>query len=294
MNHFFDDDKGSRCLKIENKQDQRLTLEADAQVQNIKIQDIKANPYQPRKTFDEERLKDLAESIKLHGILQPIVLRKTIAGYHIVVGERRFRAASIAGLKEVPAIVKSLTDEDMMELAIIENLQREDLNAIEEAESYRKLMDDLNLTQQAVAQRLSKSRPYIANMLRLLHLPKSVSNMVKNGSLSGAHGRTLLIVKDTQKMQRIAKKAHRESWSVRELEEYVTTHFSDKKEQETESSKATKPKFIRQQERQLKEQYGSNVAISTNKTKGQITFEFKSEAEFKRLIHQLNDKYNND
>ncbi|MEB6320781.1 ParB/RepB/Spo0J family partition protein [Staphylococcus xylosus] len=279
---------------MENEQDQRLTLEADAQVQNIKIQDIKANPYQPRKTFDEERLKDLAESIKLHGILQPIVLRKTIAGYNIVVGERRFRAASIAGLREVPAIIKSLTDEDMMELAIIENLQREDLNAIEEAESYRKLMDDLNLTQQAVAQRLSKSRPYIANMLRLLHLPKSVSDMVKNGSLSGAHGRTLLIVKDTQKMQQIANKAHKESWSVRELEQYVTTHFSEKKERETKSSKVTKPKFIRQQERQLKEQYGANVAISTNKTKGQITFEFKSEAEFKRLIHQLNDKYHND
>lgn len=222
------------------------------------------------------------------------MLRKTIAGYNIVVGERRFRAASIAGLREVPAIIKSLTDEDMMELAIIENLQREDLNAIEEAESYRKLMDDLNLTQQAVAQRLSKSRPYIANMLRLLHLPKSVSDMVKNGSLSGAHGRTLLIVKDTQKMQQIANKAHKESWSVRELEQYVTTHFSEKKERETESSKATKPKFIRQQERQLKEQYGANVAISTNKTKGQITFEFKSEAEFKRLIHQLNDKYHND
>ncbi|MCD8851216.1 ParB/RepB/Spo0J family partition protein [Staphylococcus xylosus] len=279
---------------MENELDQRLTLEADAQVQNIKIQDIKANPYQPRKTFDEERLKDLAESIKLHGILQPIVLRKTIAGYHIVVGERRFRAASIAGLREVPAIIKSLTDEDMMELAIIENLQREDLNAIEEAESYRKLMDDLNLTQQAVAQRLSKSRPYIANMLRLLHLPKSVSDMVKNGTLSGAHGRTLLIVKDTQKMQQIANKAYKESWSVRELEQYVTTRFSSKKEQEIENPKATKPKFIRQQERQLKEQYGSNVAISTNKTKGQITFEFKSEAEFKRLIHQLNNKYNND
>ncbi|MGK3149969.1 ParB/RepB/Spo0J family partition protein [Staphylococcus shinii] len=289
----FGDNKGSGCFKIENEQDQRLILEADAKIQNIKIQDIKANPYQPRKTFDEERLKDLAESIKLHGILQPIVLRKTIAGYNIVVGERRFRAAGIAGLKEVPAIVKSLTDEDMMELAIIENLQREDLNAIEEAESYRKLMDDLNLTQQAVAQRLSKSRPYIANMLRLLHLPQSVSNMVKNGSLSGAHGRTLLIVKDTQKMQQIANKAHRESWSVRELEQYVTTHFSEKKSHATENAKITKPKFIRQQERQLKEQYGTSVAISTNKTKGQITFEFKSEAEFKRLIHQLNNKYNN-
>ncbi|MGW7976952.1 ParB/RepB/Spo0J family partition protein [Staphylococcus xylosus] len=280
-------------MKIENEQDQRLTLEADAQVQNIKIQDIKANPYQPRKTFDEERLKDLAESIKLHGILQPIVLRKTIAGYNIVVGERRFRAAGNAGLREVPAIIKSLTDEDMMELAIIENLQREDLNAIEEAESYRKLMDDLNLTQQAVAQRLSKSRPYIANMLRLLHLPKSVSDMVKNGSLSGAHGRTLLIVKDTQKMQRIANKAYQESWSVRELEQYVTEHYSDKKEKSETQRPSTKPKFIRQQERQLKEQYGTNVSISTQNKKGQITFEFSSEAEFKRLVHQLNEKYNN-
>ncbi|RIP09789.1 ParB/RepB/Spo0J family partition protein, partial [Staphylococcus gallinarum] len=150
--------------------------------------------------------------IKLHGILQPIVLRKTISGYHIVVGERRFRAATIAGLTEIPAIVKSLTDEDMMELAIIENLQREDLNAIEEAESYRKLMDDLNLTQQDVAQRLSKSRPYIANMLRLLNLPQTVSNMVRDGALSSAHGRTLLSVKDKQKMQQIAKQASREAW----------------------------------------------------------------------------------
>ncbi|NEL52358.1 ParB/RepB/Spo0J family partition protein, partial [Escherichia coli] len=131
-----------------NSEDQRLQLEPNAQVQNIKVNLIKANPYQPRKTFDEARLEDLAGSIRVHGILQPIVLRKTINGYTIVVGERRFRAAQIAGLKAIPAIIKSLTDEDMMELAIIENLQREDLNAIEEAESYRKLMDDLNLTQQ--------------------------------------------------------------------------------------------------------------------------------------------------
>lgn len=284
--------KGSRCMQMSNHQDQRLILDADEKIQKINIQAIKANPYQPRKTFDDERLHDLAKSIQLHGILQPIVLRKTIAGYNIVVGERRYRAANIAGLTEVPAIVKSLTDKDMMELAIIENLQREDLNAIEEAESYRKLMDDLNLTQQEVAQRLSKSRPYIANMLRLLNLPKSVSSMVRDGVLSGAHGRTLLGVKDTQQMLRIAKQASRESWSVRDLEKYVTTQFeAPKSKADIAQDTVTKPKFIRQQERQLKEQYGANVAITTKNKKGQITFEFKSEAEFKRLIHQLNEKY---
>ena len=196
-------------MTIENHQDEQLTIEDNENIQKIAMTTVKANPYQPRKTFDEERLNDLAKSIKLHGILQPIVLRKTISGYHIVVGERRFRAATIAGLTEIPAIVKSLTDQDMMELAIIENLQREDLNAIEEAESYRKLMDDLNLTQQDVAQRLSKSRPYIANMLRLLNLPQTVSNMVRDGALSSAHGRTLLSVKDKQKMQQSAKQASR-------------------------------------------------------------------------------------
>ncbi|WP_436860826.1 ParB/RepB/Spo0J family partition protein [Staphylococcus caeli] len=277
---------------MSNHQDQRLILDADEKIQKINIQAIKANPYQPRKTFDDERLHDLAKSIQLHGILQPIVLRKTIAGYNIVVGERRYRAANIAGLTEVPAIVKSLTDKDMMELAIIENLQREDLNAIEEAESYRKLMDDLNLTQQEVAQRLSKSRPYIANMLRLLNLPKSVSIMVRDGVLSGGHGRTLLGVKDAHQMLRIAKQASRESWSVRELEKYVTAQSETPKSKADVAQDAiTKPKFIRQQERQLKEQYGAHVAITTKNKKGQITFEFKSEAEFKRLIHQLNEKY---
>ncbi|WP_336878540.1 ParB/RepB/Spo0J family partition protein [Staphylococcus nepalensis] len=271
--------------------DERLKLDQNAQVNEIEIQKIKANPYQPRKTFDQARLKDLAESIQLHGILQPIVLRKTIAGYNIVVGERRYRASKIAGLTHIPAIIKELTDEDMMELAVIENLQREDLNAIEEAESYKKLMEDLELTQQDIATRLSKSRPYIANMLRLLQLPKEVTGMVKDGKLSGAHGRTLLAIKDKQKVKKIAHQASRESWSVRSLEQYVNTCNDGKTKQSTSSQPASKPKFIQQQERQLKEQYGANVMISTKHKKGQITFEFKSEAEFKRLIHQLNEKY---
>src|SRR5699024_1338888 len=272
--------------------DERLKVDHNAHVKEIALNSIKPNPYQPRKSFDQERLEDLAESIKLHGILQPIVLRKTISGYNIVVGERRFRASKLAGSTTIPAIVKVLSDDDMMELAVIENLQREDLNAIEEAESYRKLMDELALTQQEVQQRLSNSRPYIANMLRLLQLPKDITQMVKDNKLSGAHGRTLLAIKDKQKMKSIAKQAYRESWSVRTLEQYVNENTEDKKSIKDKPDTTKKPKFIQQQERQLKEQYGSAVTISNKNKKGYITFEFKSETEFRRLIHQLNEKYN--
>lgn len=272
--------------------DQRLKMNNDDSVQFIALELIRPNPYQPRKTFEEERLNDLASSIQQHGILQPIVLRQTVQGYYIVVGERRFRASKLAGLTEVPAIIKELSDEDMMELAIIENLQREDLNAIEEAESYKKMMTDLNITQQEVARRLGKSRPYIANMLRLLQLPKNVAQMVQHGALSSAHGRTLLTLKDASKIKKTAKKAAQESWSVRYLEEYVnglvSKDISRKVDKETKESK---PKMIQQQERFLKKQYGAKVDISTSKNVGKITFEFKSEAEFKRLIRQLNKDY---
>ena len=272
--------------------DQRLKMNNDDSVQFIALELIRPNPYQPRKTFEEERLNDLASSIQQHGILQPIVLRQTVQGYYIVVGERRFRASQLAGLTEVPAIIKELSDEDMMELAIIENLQREDLNAIEEAESYKKMMTDLNITQQEVARRLGKSRPYIANMLRLLQLPKNVAQMVQHGVLSSAHGRTLLTLKDASKIKKTAKQAAQESWSVRYLEEYVnglvSKDISMKLDRET---KGSKPKMIQQQERFLKKQYGAKVDISTSKNVGKITFEFKSEAEFKRLIRQLNKDY---
>jgi len=272
------------------EQDERLTLNQNEQVQKIAISEIKANPYQPRKTFDEDKLQDLADSIRTHGILQPIVLRKTIQGYYIVVGERRFRASQIAGLDEVPAIVKELSDSDMMELAIIENLQREDLNAIEEAESYKRLMDDLGITQQKVAERLGKSRPYIANMLRLLNLPSEVSKLVKNGKLSGAHGRTLLGVKETSTMNKLAKQAIREAWSVRYLENVVAELQDGKESKNSSRSTHLKPKFIQKQERLLKEKYGTKVDISTSKSIGKITFEFKSEEEFKNLIKKLSDK----
>ncbi|HCV7858048.1 TPA: ParB/RepB/Spo0J family partition protein [Staphylococcus aureus] len=277
--------------ELPKSEDQRITKTKDEQIKQIDISDIKPNPYQPRKTFDENHLNDLADSIKQYGILQPIVLRKTVQGYYIVVGERRFRASEIAGLKYVSAIIKDLTDEDMMELAVIENLQREDLNAIEEAESYQRLMTDLKITQQEVAKRLSKSRPYIANMLRLLHLPKKIADMVKDGRLTSAHGRTLLAIKDEQQMLRLAKRVVKEKWSVRYLENHVNELKNVSSKSETDKVDITKPKFIKQQERQLREQYGAKVDISIKKSVGKISFEFESQDDFVRIIEQLNRKY---
>ncbi|HHA0294244.1 TPA: ParB/RepB/Spo0J family partition protein [Staphylococcus aureus] len=277
--------------ELSKSEDQRITKTKDEQIKQIDISDIKPNPYQPRKTFDENHLNDLADSIKQYGILQPIVLRKTVQGYYIVVGERRFRASKIAGLKYVSAIIKDLTDEDMMELAVIENLQREDLNAIEEAESYQRLMTDLKITQQEVAKRLSKSRPYIANMLRLLHLPKKIADMVKDGRLTSAHGRTLLAIKDEQQMLRLAKRVVKEKWSVRYLENHVNELKNVSSKSETDKVDITKPKFIKQQERELREQYGTKVDISIKKSVGKISFEFDSQDDFVRIIEQLNRRY---
>ncbi|HEH8266553.1 TPA: ParB/RepB/Spo0J family partition protein [Staphylococcus aureus] len=277
--------------ELSKSEDQRITKTKDEQIKQIDISGIKPNPYQPRKTFDENHLNDLADSIKQYGILQPIVLRKTVQGYYIVVGERRFRASKIAGLKYVSAIIKDLTDEDMMELAVIENLQREDLNAIEEAESYQRLMTDLKITQQEVAKRLSKSRPYIANMLRLLHLPKKIADMVKDGRLTSAHGRTLLAIKDEQQMLRLAKRVVKEKWSVRYLENHVNELKNVSSKSETDKVDITKPKFIKQQERQLREQYGTKVDISIKKSVGKISFEFDSQEDFVRIIEQLNRRY---
>lgn len=275
---------------VGHKQDERLAISQNEQIQKINLSKIKANPYQPRKTFDDDRLSDLATSIQTHGVLQPIVLRQTVQGYYIVVGERRFRASQLAGLNEIPAIVKELSDSDMMELAIIENLQREDLNAIEEAESYQRLMNDLGLTQQKVAERLGKSRPYIANMLRLLNLPNDISNQVKEGALSSAHGRTLLGIKDVTMMKKISQQAIRENWSVRYLEQVVNELQDGGQSKKSKATTQIKPKFIQKQERRLKEKFGSKVDISTSKNIGKITFEFKTEEEFKRLIQKLNDE----
>lgn len=253
----------------------------------LKISEIRRNPYQPRMEFNEDKLRELADSIETHGVIQPIVVRKAVKGYDIVAGERRYRACRMLGRETIPVIVKEMTDTEMMELAIIENLQRENLNPLEEAMSYRQLMTTLNITQNEVAERLGKSRPYIANMLRLLNLPNAIRQMINDDLLSGAHGRTLLALKDPIQMEGAAKRAIDEGMSVRTLETYVK---SLQEAPAKRKKKQDKPKFIEKHEMMLKEHFGTAVEIRKKRKKGTISFEFRNEEEFKRLISMLEDK----
>lgn len=187
---------------------------------NISLDEIRPNPYQPRKLFDEEKLEELAVSIKEHGIFQPVILKQSIQGYEIVAGERRCRAAKKAGLTEVPAIVVDFSDDQMMEIALLENIQREDLNAIEEAKAYLAMMDKFELTQEQLAKRIGKSRSYIANTLRLLQLPEMIQNYVLEGKISMGHARCLITL-PKEKAETLAKRCIDEGLSVRDVENVV-------------------------------------------------------------------------
>ena len=186
----------------------------------VPINEIRPNPYQPRKVFDEEKLEELAQSIKVNGIFQPLILKKSIQGYEIVAGERRYRAAMMVGLNEVPAILVEFSDEQMMEIALLENIQREDLNAIEEAQAYSTMMEKFNLTQEELSKRIGKSRTYIANTVRLLKMPDVLQNYVLEGKLTMGHVRPLIILDDDVALK-IAKKAIDEHLSVRQVEDQV-------------------------------------------------------------------------
>ena len=196
-------------------------LHSENSVEVLAVSKIAANPFQPRKKFEEDSLKELSESIKEHGIIQPIVVRNKGKRYEIVVGERRYRAAKMAGISEVPVIIKDLSEQEMMEFAILENLQREDLTPIEEAEAYQSLMLNLNITQDQLAHRLGKSRPYIANIVRLLQLPDSIREKVNEGELSIGQGRTLLGLKNKRRISEVAQKVLKEQMNVRQLEALV-------------------------------------------------------------------------
>lgn len=255
-------------------------------VESIRLKSIKVNPYQPRKIFDEHAIEELSESIKEHGVLQPIIVRKVNTTYEIVVGERRFRAAKLAGLLEIPAVVRQLTDEQSMEMAILENLQREDLTPIEEAEAYQKLMDNLSLTQEQLAFRLGKSRPHIANHLRLLSLPDVVRKLIMNGKLSMGHGRTLLGLRKKEQIILTAEKTMHEGLNVRQLERLVHKMNED-------VPRETKPEkkniFIQEQETNLREYFGTNVSIKKTKNKGKIEIEFFTEEDLERILDLLNE-----
>lgn len=257
--------------------------ETDKVIQ-IKLIDIKENPHQPRKVFDQQALEELAESIREHGILQPVVVRKKGAKFELVVGERRFRAAKLCKLKELPAIVKEFNEQQMMELAILENLQREDLTPIEEAEAYQKLMDTLNLTQEQLAFRLGKSRPHITNHIRLLTLPKDVRELISDKKLSMGHGRTLLGLRSKKAISETAHKAVKEGLNVRQLENLVQ-RLNDDVPRETPEKK--KDIFIEEKQSELRDRFGTNVQIKKRKNKGKIEIEFFSEDDLERILDLL-------
>lgn len=254
-------------------------------VVELEIGQIKPNPDQPRKEFDEVRLEELALSIKEHGIVQPVIVRKVGDGYELVAGERRWRAAQLAGLTKVPALVREFTEAERMEIALIENLQREDLNPLEEAEAYRALMDAFGLTQEALAKRLGRSRSQVANTLRLLQLPDRVQEEIRAGRLSMGHAKVLGGVEDPAELVALAEKVVSEGLSVRELEELLRPR--EKRERPRAKVRAKLPPDLAAVERRLREQLGTPVKLHWSGERGRVEITFFGEEGLNRLLEAL-------
>lgn len=254
-------------------------------VVELEIGQIKPNPDQPRKEFDEVRLEELALSIKEHGIVQPVIVRKVGDGYELVAGERRWRAAQLAGLTKVPALVREFTEAERMEIALIENLQREDLNPLEEAEAYRALMDAFGLTQEALAKRLGRSRSQVANTLRLLQLPDRVQEEIRAGRLSMGHAKVLGGVEDPAELVALAEKVVSEGLSVRELEELLRPR--EKRERPRAKVRAKLPPDLAAVERRLREQLGTPVKLHWSGDRGRVEITFFGEEGLNRLLEAL-------
>lgn len=251
------------------------------EVDMVEIGKIKTNPNQPRKHFDEDGLNELAASIKIHGVIQPIVLNDNGDGtYLIIAGERRYRASKIAGLKEVPAIIKNYTDKQVKEIAIIENLQREDLNPVEAARAIKQLMEEYKLTQEAVAERIGKSRSNIANTLRLLTLYPEVLDMIEKGSLSAGHARALVVVDDHMSQIKLATQAVKDKWNVRDLERAVkrAQHPENKTRPKADQSLELKDLIV-----SMQRVLGTKVSAIGNDQKGRIYIDYYSRDDLDRL-----------
>lgn len=263
-----------------------VDIGSEETVQEIKVKDLRPNPYQPRKIFQQEAIDELKQSILEHGILQPIIVRKSIRGYEIVVGERRYRAAKEAMLEKVPVVVRELTEQQMMELAVLENLQREDLTPIEEGSAYQMLMQKLNLTQEQVAKRLGKSRPHVANLIRLLSLPSKIQELISSGEISMGHGRALLGLRNKEKIPAIVEKIVKDGLNVRQLE-YLIHELNNNVSRETKKERPKKDVFIKEQESFLRERFGTPVHIKQSKNKGKIEIEFLSKEDLNRILELL-------
>jgi ParB family chromosome partitioning protein len=257
-------------------------------VVSIPVKKISPNKFQPRRIFDEEALTELASSIAQYGILQPVVVRKALNGYELVAGERRLRASQLAGMNDIPAIIKEYTDGEMIEIALIENIQREDLNAIEEALAYRRLMDELCLTQEEVGRKVGRSRSLIANMVRLLNLHPTVQDYVSRGTLSMGQARPLLALETGELQLEAAEIIIEEELSARGAEELVK-RFSELPKQPKQQVKSTEEKgiFVVEAEDRLKLILGTQVKIKPGKLKSKIEIEFYSPEDFDRILDIL-------
>ena len=247
------------------------------EVVEIDLSELRPNPYQPRKKFDEEALNELAESIKEHGVFQPIIVKKSIKGYEIVAGERRYRASKKLGLEKIPAIIKDFTDDEMMQISLLENLQRENLTSIEEAKAYKAIIDASNLTQEELAKKVGKSRSYITNILGLLTLPVSIQNLILDNKISMGHARVLSKIEDEDKIKELANKVMTDGLSVRELEDLTKDDSIKRKKEVVRTTPSNEYKDV---ERKLKEKLGSDVKITNNK----ITIKFSSVQDLNRIL----------
>ena len=276
--------KGGLGRGIEALFDDEPQIDETEEVQELNLSEIRSNPYQPRKRFDDKSLKELSDSIKENGVFQPIIVRKSVNGYEIIAGERRYRASKLAKKKTIPAIVRKFDESQMMEVAVLENLQREDLTPLEEAQAYEMLQKNLGLTQEEVSKRMGKSRPYIANYLRLLTLPSKTKRLLQHGELSMGQARTLLALKDKDKIDSLAKKVAQEGIPVRKVEALVN-EMNAKKPQKKAIKKSA---FIRASENQLSNKFGASVNISeTKKGKGHLSIDFTSAEELNRILDLL-------
>lgn len=251
---------------------------------NIDINKILPNKNQPRLDFNEESLKELGKSIEIYGIIQPILVQKIKEGYEIIAGERRFKAAKIAGLKEVPAIIKKVGPEESAKIALIENIQRKDLNPIEEAEAYRKLIKEFNLTQEELAAQIGKSRSYISNSMRLLNLDNRVIEKISEGKLSQGHGKVLLSIKDKNIQKETAEKILKENLNVRDTEAMAKDKKANK---DLELEESLNSSYIKSIEEKLMRTLGTKVNLIKGNKKGKIEIEYYNDEDLQRIIENL-------
>ncbi len=268
-------------INFDQIEEKILDSSSKDEIVELPVDELRPNPYQPRKVFDEEKLMELANSIKEHGIFQPIIVKKSsIKGYEIIAGERRVKACKIAGIEKIPAIVRDFTDQEMMEIALLENLQRENLNSIEEAMAYKNLLDTMKVTQEELAKRLGKSRSHITNMLGLLNLPEEVKDMIIEDKISMSHARVLSKMEDKEEVIRLANRIINENLNVRDIED-VSKDESIKKTHKIKVKQNNKYEYV---QNTMCEKLGTKVKISSNK----ISISFTNDNDLNRILEILN------